>query len=122
MLFLNRIAHPMLKMKVFFHMTVDGSKEKLDGQLADTLQQMAAITDTIKNSLSQSERYDELALASIKTIDNVGTQLSASLVSLISIFKVKESVSNADAVLAHETIAQCNDFIKTLQPYLHVDD
>lgn len=118
---LNKIFQLPIKLRVFFYMRKEGSKEKLDKELATTLAQMAILTDTFSNSLSQPERYDASELESIRTLEEVCTQLSASLLSLIGAFKGVNTISSSDAVLATETIEQCKEFIATMQSHLLAD-
>lgn len=122
--FVTLLSNKLLRrfrIKVNKRMLNNVSKRELDAQLALTFNQMAGLIDTIKNSLNDSERYSASQLKSIKEIDSVGTLLSSTLISLINVFKDKEHVSESDARLANETIAQCKEFISSLSPHVLLD-
>lgn len=107
--------------KVNNRMLDKAKKKQLDSDMASTLNQMAGLIDTIKNSLNDSGRYNESQLRSIREIDNVGMVLSSTLVSLIDVFKDKEYVSLTDAQLATETVTQCKEFINSLAAHVLMD-
>lgn len=118
MSFLSRLTYYIVSIKVFLFMLKEGSRTELDKELAETFRQMCIITDAISNSLSQKDLYSASELVSIRELETISIQLSASLSSLIDAFQKSAQISNPDAVLATETISQCKEFIATLQPHL----
>jgi hypothetical protein len=104
-------------------MLTSDSRKKLESDMAETLRQMAIITDTIANSLRHENEamYSESEIKSIHELKHISYQLSSTLATLVTAFSNTPQITTSDAQLAFETIGQCKEFITALQPHLLAD-